>query len=59
MCGWLKDKFGPSWQVVPSLLGELMGDKDPRKSTRVMAAMLQMVKLDIARLKAAHAGRPS
>ena len=56
-CGWLKDKFGLSWQVVPSVLGELMQDKDPQKSKRVMEAMLQMVKLDIARLQAAHAGR--
>jgi predicted 3-demethylubiquinone-9 3-methyltransferase (glyoxalase superfamily) len=56
-CGWLKDKFGLSWQVVPSVLGELMQDKDPQKSKRVMHAMLQMVKLDIARLTAAHAGR--
>jgi len=56
-CGWLKDKFGLSWQVVPSLLSELMQDKDPQKSKRVMEAMLQMVKFDIARLQAAHAGR--
>jgi len=56
-CGWLKDKFGLSWQVVPSMLGELMQDKDPQKSKRVMEAVLQMVKLDIGRLKAAHAGR--
>jgi predicted 3-demethylubiquinone-9 3-methyltransferase (glyoxalase superfamily) len=56
-CGWLKDKFGLSWQVVPSVLSELMQDKDPQKSKRVMEAMLQMVKFDIARLQAAHAGR--
>ena len=56
-CGWLKDKFGLSWQVVPSVLSELMQDKDPQKSKRVMEAVLQMVKLDIARLTAAHAGR--
>jgi len=56
-CGWLKDKFGLSWQVVPSVLSELMQDKDPQKSKRVMEAVLQMVKLDIARLQAAHAGR--
>ena len=55
-CGWLKDKFGLSWQVVPSVLSELMQDKDPQKSKRVMEAVLQMVKLDIARLRAAHAG---
>jgi predicted 3-demethylubiquinone-9 3-methyltransferase (glyoxalase superfamily) len=56
-CGWLKDKFGLSWQVVPSVLSELMQDKDPQKSKRVMEAVLQMVKFDIARLQAAHAGR--
>jgi len=55
-CGWLKDKFGLSWQVVPSSLSDLMQDKDPQKSKRVMEAVLQMVKLDIARLQAAHAG---
>jgi len=46
-CGWLKDKYGVSWQVVPTILGELMQDKDPEKSKRVMHAMLQMDKLDI------------
>ena len=56
-CGWLKDKFGLSWQVVPTLLDELMRDKDPQKSKRVMEAMLQMVKLDIPRLRAAYEGR--
>jgi len=56
-CGWLKDKFGLSWQVVPSVLSELMQDQDPQKSKRVMEAMLQMVKFDIARLQTAHAGR--
>jgi predicted 3-demethylubiquinone-9 3-methyltransferase (glyoxalase superfamily) len=55
-CGWLKDKFGLSWQVVPAVLGEPMRDKDPRKSKRVMEAMLQMVKLDIPRLQAAYEG---
>jgi predicted 3-demethylubiquinone-9 3-methyltransferase (glyoxalase superfamily) len=55
-CGWLKDKFGLSWQVVPSVLAQLMQDKDLQKSKRVMTAMLEMVKLDIARLQAAHAG---
>jgi predicted 3-demethylubiquinone-9 3-methyltransferase (glyoxalase superfamily) len=54
-CGWLKDKFGLSWQIVPKALGELLGDKDPRKSQSVMKAMLQMDKIDIARLKEAHA----
>jgi predicted 3-demethylubiquinone-9 3-methyltransferase (glyoxalase superfamily) len=56
-CGWLKDKFGLSWQVVPTVLDELMRDKDPQKSKRVMEAMLQMVKLDIPRLRAAYDGR--
>jgi predicted 3-demethylubiquinone-9 3-methyltransferase (glyoxalase superfamily) len=50
-CGWLKDKFGLSWQIVPSILGKLLGDKDPAKASRVMQAMLQMIKLDIAALK--------
>jgi predicted 3-demethylubiquinone-9 3-methyltransferase (glyoxalase superfamily) len=54
-CGWLKDKFGLSWQIIPKALGELMGDKDPRKSQSVMNAMLQMGKIDIARLKEAYA----
>jgi predicted 3-demethylubiquinone-9 3-methyltransferase (glyoxalase superfamily) len=53
-CGWLKDKFGLSWQVVPTILGELMSDKDPRKADRVMKAMLKMVKIDIAELKRAY-----
>jgi len=56
-CGWLKDKFGLSWQIVPTILGELMSDKDPVKSQRVMKAMLKMVKLDINKLKAAYAGK--
>jgi predicted 3-demethylubiquinone-9 3-methyltransferase (glyoxalase superfamily) len=56
-CGWLKDKFGLSWQIIPSALTELMADKDPEKSKRVMQAMLQMSKIDIAALKRAHAGR--
>jgi len=54
-CGWLKDKFGLSWQIVPPVLGELLGDPDPVKSSRVMQAMLGMGKLDIAGLRAAHA----
>ena len=54
-CGWLKDRFGLSWQIIPRALGELMGDKDPEKSKRVMDAMLQMKKIDIATLRAAHA----
>jgi predicted 3-demethylubiquinone-9 3-methyltransferase (glyoxalase superfamily) len=55
-CGWLADKFGVSWQVVPTLLGQLMSDKDSQKSERVMKALLQMTKLDIDALKSAHEG---
>jgi predicted 3-demethylubiquinone-9 3-methyltransferase (glyoxalase superfamily) len=55
-CGWVKDRFGVSWQVIPSVLPELLGDPDPEKSNRAMAAMLEMKKLDIAALKRAHAG---
>lgn len=54
MCGWLKDKFGLSWQVVPTIIGELMSDKDPEKSNRVMQAVLQMKKLDIQKMKDAY-----
>jgi predicted 3-demethylubiquinone-9 3-methyltransferase (glyoxalase superfamily) len=50
----LKDKFGLSWQVVPNILGELLGDKDPKKSNRVKTAMMQMDKIDIAKLKEAY-----
>ena len=53
-CGWLKDKFGLSWQIIPSALGQLLQDKDPEKSKRVMKAMLQMTKIDIAGLKQAY-----
>ena len=53
-CGWLKDRYGVSWQIVPSVLPQLLGDPDPAKGQRVMQAMLQMVKLDIAGLQAAH-----
>jgi len=53
-CGWLKDKFGLSWQIIPSALMDLMGDKDPARSKRVMEAMLQMTKIDINRLKQAY-----
>ena len=52
-CGWLTDKFGLSWQIVPTVLGKLMSGSDPEKSKRVMQAMLQMDKLDIQRLEAA------
>jgi predicted 3-demethylubiquinone-9 3-methyltransferase (glyoxalase superfamily) len=55
-CGWLKDRFGLSWQVVPTILPEMLQDKDPEKSMRVMAAMLKMKKLDIAVLKKAYEG---
>ena len=53
-CGWLKDKFGLSWQVVPVILGQLMSDKDPKKTNNVMKALMQMEKLDIAKLKEAY-----
>lgn len=56
-CGWLKDKFGLSWQVVPSVLVDLLHDPDPARSSRVMTALLQMKKLDIAKLKQAQAGQ--
>jgi predicted 3-demethylubiquinone-9 3-methyltransferase (glyoxalase superfamily) len=52
-CGWLKDKFGLSWQVVPAVLPRLLKDADPGKSQRVMQALMQMTKLDIARLQEA------
>jgi predicted 3-demethylubiquinone-9 3-methyltransferase (glyoxalase superfamily) len=55
-CGWLKDRFGISWQIIPNALGELMSDPDPEKSKRVMMAMFQMNKIDIEGLKRAHAG---
>jgi predicted 3-demethylubiquinone-9 3-methyltransferase (glyoxalase superfamily) len=55
-CGWLKDRFGLSWQVVPTILQELIGDKDPAKAKRVTEAMLKMIKLDIAQLQAAYEG---
>jgi predicted 3-demethylubiquinone-9 3-methyltransferase (glyoxalase superfamily) len=53
-CGWLTDKFGLSWQVVPSILGELLSDDDDEKSARVMKAMLQMTKMDIGALQRAY-----
>ncbi|SPE57109.1 conserved hypothetical protein [Verrucomicrobia bacterium] len=55
-CGWLKDKYGISWQIVPTVLGELLSRKDAAKSERVMGALLKMVKLDIKKLKAAAKG---
>jgi predicted 3-demethylubiquinone-9 3-methyltransferase (glyoxalase superfamily) len=57
-CGWLKDRYGLSWQVVPSILPRLMTDPDPRRADRVMAALLQMTKLDIATLERAYANHP-
>jgi predicted 3-demethylubiquinone-9 3-methyltransferase (glyoxalase superfamily) len=56
MCGWLKDKFGLSWQLIPKALGELMGDPDPVKAQRVMQAMLQMKKIEVAGLQRAYDG---
>ena len=56
-CGWLKDRYGLSWQVVPTALPVLLADPDPVKAQRTMAAMLKMDKLDIAALEKAHAGR--
>ncbi len=55
VCGWVKDKFGVSWQIVPSVLSELLQDKDPVKANGVMEAMLKMTKIDIAGLKRAYA----
>jgi predicted 3-demethylubiquinone-9 3-methyltransferase (glyoxalase superfamily) len=57
-CGWLKDRFGLSWQVVPTLLPKLLGDPDRARANRAMAAMMKMVKLDIAALQAAADGEP-
>jgi len=57
MCGWLKEKYGLSWQVVPTILIELFKDKDAEKSQRVMKAMLQMKKIDIETLKQAYEGK--
>jgi predicted 3-demethylubiquinone-9 3-methyltransferase (glyoxalase superfamily) len=54
-CGWLKDRYGLSWQIVPPVLGELLGGPDPERSRRVMQAMLAMSKIDIAGLRAAYA----
>ena len=54
-CGWLKDKFGVSWQIIPTALGELLGDPNPKKAQAAMLAMLQMGKIDIATLRQAHA----
>ena len=56
MCGWLKDKFGLSWQIVPNAVSRYLSDKDPKKAQRVMEAMLKMKKIDIATLDKVHAG---
>lgn len=56
-CGWLKDRFGLSWQIVPTGLKDLLKDKDPEKTNRVMQALMKMTKLDIAELKAAYEGK--
>jgi predicted 3-demethylubiquinone-9 3-methyltransferase (glyoxalase superfamily) len=56
-CGWLKDRFGLSWQIVPRQFMELIGDQDEAKAKRVMQAMMQMVKLDVEKLRAAYEGR--
>jgi predicted 3-demethylubiquinone-9 3-methyltransferase (glyoxalase superfamily) len=57
MCGWLKDKFGLSWQIVPSILGKLFGDPDREKAGRAMQAMMQMKKFDIQKLQDAFDGK--
>ncbi len=56
MCGWLKDKYGLSWQIVPTVLDEMLSDPDPAKAQRVMQAMLQMKKIEIAGLRRAYEG---
>ena len=53
-CGWLKDKYGLSWQIIPTTLGKLLGDKDPEKAKRVMMAMLKMNKIDVKKLQQAY-----
>jgi len=55
-CDWLKDKFGVSWQIVPNVLGEMLHDKDAKKSEKVMEALVQMKKIDIQGLRKAYAG---
>jgi predicted 3-demethylubiquinone-9 3-methyltransferase (glyoxalase superfamily) len=56
-CGWLKDKYGLSWQIIPTALSELLEDPDPEKANRVMRAMLEMIKIDIAELRRAAEGQ--
>ncbi len=55
-CGWLKDRFGLSWQIIPAEMQKMMGDKDPRKAGRVVQAMMQMAKIDLKKLREAYAG---
>jgi predicted 3-demethylubiquinone-9 3-methyltransferase (glyoxalase superfamily) len=55
-CGWLKDKFGLSWQIIPTALSKMLSDKDPKKAGRVMQAMLQMRKIEVPKLEQAYAG---
>lgn len=57
-CGWLKDRFGVSWQVVPTALAEMLHDRDPERPKRVMAAIMKMTKLDIGELRRAYEGKP-
>lgn len=56
-CGWLKDKFGVSWQIVPTVLGEMLHDKNPERANRVMRALMQMDKIDITTLQQAYEQR--
>jgi predicted 3-demethylubiquinone-9 3-methyltransferase (glyoxalase superfamily) len=56
-CGWITDRFGLTWQIIPSILGQLIGDKDPVKAERAWDAMIQMRKIDVKALKRAHAGK--
>jgi predicted 3-demethylubiquinone-9 3-methyltransferase (glyoxalase superfamily) len=56
-CGWLQDKYGLSWQIIPTALGKMLSDKDPKKATRAMQAMLKMKKIEIKGLQAAYDGR--
>ena len=55
-CGWLKDKYGVHWQIVPAMIGQMIGDPDPERAKRVFDAMCQMIKLDIVKLKEAYDG---
>jgi len=57
-CGWLKDRFGMSWQIVPREMGEMLGDPDPERSKRAMEAMLRMTKIELAEMRRAMAGEP-